>query len=62
MQIDEEHKKLVSLLPGVFSRLSPASLFIGGLPSADDARLPIRLQKISRLFKGCIQHLAVGRA
>ncbi|XP_026035470.1 laminin subunit alpha-1 isoform X1 [Astatotilapia calliptera] len=62
VQIDEEHKKLVSLLPGVFSRLSPASLFIGGLPSADDARLPIRLQKISRLFKGCIQHLAVGRA
>uniref|UniRef100_A0A3Q2V502 Laminin, alpha 1 n=1 Tax=Haplochromis burtoni TaxID=8153 RepID=A0A3Q2V502_HAPBU len=50
VQIDEEHKKLVSLLPGVFSRLSPASLFIGGLPSADDARLPIRLQKISRLL------------
>ncbi|XP_030612396.1 laminin subunit alpha-1 [Archocentrus centrarchus] len=62
MQVDEEHAKLVSLLPGVFSRLSPASLFIGGLPSGKEAHLPVRLQDLSRMFIGCIQHLVVARA
>ncbi|KAG8009698.1 Laminin subunit alpha-1, partial [Nibea albiflora] len=48
MQVDEEHLKSVSLLPGGFSRLSKASLFIGGLPSGEESRLPIRLQDVSR--------------
>ncbi|KAM8731402.1 laminin subunit alpha-1 isoform 1-T1 [Acanthopagrus schlegelii] len=62
VQVDEEHLKSVSLLPGGFSRLSPASFFIGGLPSGEESRLPIRLQEMSRWFRGCIQHLVVGRA
>ncbi|XP_078018932.1 laminin subunit alpha-1 [Epinephelus lanceolatus] len=60
MQVDEGHIKSVSLLPGGFSRLSPASFFIGGLPSGEVSRLPIRLQNVSRWFRGCIQHLVVG--
>ncbi|XP_067434354.1 laminin subunit alpha-1 [Thunnus thynnus] len=62
VQVDEEHLKSVSLLPGGLSRLSPASFFIGGLPSGEESRLPIRLQDVSRWFRGCIQHLAVGGA
>ncbi|XP_073344237.1 laminin subunit alpha-1 [Pagrus major] len=62
MQVDEEYLKSVSLLPGGFSRLSPASFFIGGLPSGEESRLPIRLQEMSRWFRGCIQHLVVGGA
>uniref|UniRef100_UPI0037E85A5F laminin subunit alpha-1 n=1 Tax=Semicossyphus pulcher TaxID=241346 RepID=UPI0037E85A5F len=62
LQVDEEHKKSVSLLAGGFSRLSPASLFIGGIPSGAESRLPIRLQDVSRWFRGCIQHLVVGGA
>ncbi|KAM7369500.1 hypothetical protein PAMP_010819 [Pampus punctatissimus] len=61
-QIDEEHLKSVSLLPGGLSRLSLASFFIGGLPLGGESRLPIRLQNISRNFRGCIQHLVVGGA
>ncbi|XP_044032400.1 laminin subunit alpha-1 isoform X1 [Siniperca chuatsi] len=61
VQVDEEHMKSVSLLPGRFSRLSPASFFIGGLPSGEESRLPIRLQDVSRWFRGCIQNLVVGR-
>ncbi|XP_069368064.1 laminin subunit alpha-1 isoform X2 [Paralichthys olivaceus] len=62
VQVDEDHLKSVPLLPGGFPRLSPASFFIGGLPSAEESRLPIRLQELSRSFRGCIQHLVVGGA
>ncbi|XP_059205207.1 laminin subunit alpha-1 [Centropristis striata] len=62
LQVDEEQIKSVSLLPGGLSRLSPASFFIGGLPSGEESRLPIRLQEVSRRFRGCIQHLVVGGA
>ncbi|KAK1884521.1 Laminin subunit alpha-1 [Dissostichus eleginoides] len=60
--VDEEHLKSVSLLPGGFPRWSPASFFIGGLPSGEESRLPIRVQGLSRRFRGCIQHLVVGGA
>ncbi|KAK5850322.1 hypothetical protein PBY51_014581 [Eleginops maclovinus] len=60
VQVDEEHLKSVSLLPGGFPRWSPASFFIGGLPSGEESRLPIRVQDLSRRFRGCIQHLVVG--
>ncbi|XP_042350009.1 laminin subunit alpha-1-like [Plectropomus leopardus] len=60
MQVDEEHRKSVSLLPGGLSRLSLSSFFIGGLPSEAVSRLPIRLQEVSRWFRGCIHHLVVG--
>ncbi|CAJ1081613.1 laminin subunit alpha-1 isoform X3 [Xyrichtys novacula] len=60
MQVDEEQTKSVSLSPGGFSRLSQSSLFIGGIPLGEESRLPIRLQEVSRLFRGCIQHLVVG--
>ncbi|XP_069033643.1 laminin subunit alpha-1 [Embiotoca jacksoni] len=60
VQVDEEHVKSVSVLPGGLSHLSPASFFIGGLPSGEESRLPIRLQDLSRRFRGCIQHLVVG--
>ncbi|KAM6908341.1 laminin subunit alpha-1 [Lycodopsis pacificus] len=60
MQVDEEHLKSVAVSPGGLSRLSPASFFIGGLPSGAESRLPIRLQDVSRSFRGCIQHLVVG--
>ncbi|XP_027137087.1 laminin subunit alpha-1 isoform X2 [Larimichthys crocea] len=62
VQVDEEHLKSVSLLPGGFSRLSQASFFIGGLPSGEESRLPIRLRDVSRWFRGCIQNLVVGGA
>ncbi|XP_054478572.1 laminin subunit alpha-1 [Anoplopoma fimbria] len=62
VQVDEEHLKSVSLSPGGLSRLSPASFFIGGLPSGEESRLPMRLQDMSRSFRGCIQHLVVGGA
>uniref|UniRef100_A0A8P4GTB8 Laminin, alpha 1 n=1 Tax=Dicentrarchus labrax TaxID=13489 RepID=A0A8P4GTB8_DICLA len=50
MQVDEDHRKSVSLSPGGFSRLSPASFFIAGLPSEGGPHLPIRLQDVSRLI------------
>ncbi|XP_076577630.1 laminin subunit alpha-1 [Chaetodon auriga] len=62
MQVDEEQTKSVVLLPGRFSHLSPASFFIGGLPSGEEFHLPIRLQDMSRWFRGCIQHFVVGGA
>ncbi|CAB1439667.1 unnamed protein product [Pleuronectes platessa] len=43
-------------------RLAPASFFIGGLPSEEESHLPIRLQDLSRTFRGCIQDLVVGGA
>ncbi|XP_074549755.1 laminin subunit alpha-1 [Halichoeres trimaculatus] len=61
LQIDEEQTKSVAVLPGGLSRLSPSSLFIGGVPSGEESRLPIRLQEMSRSFRGCIQHLVVDR-
>ncbi|XP_056290186.1 laminin subunit alpha-1-like isoform X2 [Pseudoliparis swirei] len=60
VQVDEKHLKSVSLSPGGLSRLSPASFFIGGLPQGEESRLPIKLQALSRSFRGCIQHLVVG--
>uniref|UniRef100_A0A3B4WWD7 Laminin subunit alpha-1 n=1 Tax=Seriola lalandi dorsalis TaxID=1841481 RepID=A0A3B4WWD7_SERLL len=60
--VDEDHLKSVPLLPGGFPHSSPASFFIGGLPSGGELRLPIRLQHLSRRFRGCIQHLVVGGA
>ncbi|XP_077410965.1 laminin subunit alpha-1 [Vanacampus margaritifer] len=60
IQVDEGNVKSASLLPGGFSRLSTASFFVGGLPSGDESGLPIRLQKISKLFRGCVQHLVLG--
>ncbi|XP_040922183.1 laminin subunit alpha-1 [Toxotes jaculatrix] len=62
LQVDEDHLKSVSLLPGGFSSLSTASFFIGGLPSGEESRLPIRLQDLARQFRGCIKHLVVGGA
>ncbi|XP_068200121.1 laminin subunit alpha-1 [Antennarius striatus] len=62
VQVDEDHRKSVFLLPGGFAGLSPASFFIGGLPSGEGSRLPIRLQDVSGSFRGCIQHLVVGGA
>ncbi|XP_056219655.1 laminin subunit alpha-1 [Seriola aureovittata] len=62
LQVDEDHLKSVPLLPGGFPHSSPASFFIGGLPSGGELRLPIRLQHLSRRFRGCIQHLVVGGA
>ncbi|XP_062236101.1 laminin subunit alpha-1 [Platichthys flesus] len=61
VQVDEDHLKSVPLLPGGF-RLAPASFFIGGLPSEEESHLPIRLQDLSRTFRGCIQDLVVGGA
>ncbi|KAI3355620.1 hypothetical protein L3Q82_018448 [Scortum barcoo] len=60
LQVDEEHIKSVPLLPGGLTHLSPASFFIGGLPSGEEFSLPIRLKNMSRWFRGCIQHLVVG--
>ncbi|XP_053268611.1 laminin subunit alpha-1 [Pleuronectes platessa] len=62
VQVDEDHLKSVPLLPGGFPRLAPASFFIGGLPSEEESHLPIRLQDLSRTFRGCIQDLVVGGA
>uniref|UniRef100_A0A3Q3N9Y2 Laminin subunit alpha-1 n=1 Tax=Mastacembelus armatus TaxID=205130 RepID=A0A3Q3N9Y2_9TELE len=62
LQVDENHLKSVALLPDGFSPLSPASFFIGGLPSGQESLLPMRLQYLSRLFRGCIQYLVVARA
>ncbi|XP_068604397.1 laminin subunit alpha-1 [Brachionichthys hirsutus] len=62
VQVDEQHRKSAFLLPGGFAALSPASFFIGGLPSREGSRLPIRLQNVSRSFRGCVQHLVVGGA
>lgn len=59
LQVDEEHRKSVSLLPSGSSRLSPALFFIGGLPQGEESRLPMKLQELSRSFRGCIQHLVV---
>ncbi|XP_028288319.1 laminin subunit alpha-1 [Parambassis ranga] len=61
MQVDEEHIKSVPLSPGAFIRLTPVSFYIGGLPPGQESRLPARLQDLSRLFRGCIQDLVVGR-
>ncbi|XP_041824167.1 laminin subunit alpha-1 [Melanotaenia boesemani] len=62
VQVDDEHLRSVSLLPGAFHRLSPSSVFIGGLPPNKILRLPVRLRGVSRSFQGCIQHLAMGGA
>ncbi|XP_067342410.1 laminin subunit alpha-1 isoform X1 [Channa argus] len=61
LQVDEDHLKSIHLLPGGFSPFSSASFFIGGIPLGEEYRLPIRLQGLSRWFRGCIQHLVVGR-
>lgn len=60
LQVDEGHRKSVSLLPGGSSHWSKASFFIGGLPKEEKSRLPIKLQKSSGSFRGCIQYLVVG--
>ncbi|XP_061661394.1 laminin subunit alpha-1 [Syngnathoides biaculeatus] len=60
VQVDEGKAKSALLLPAGLSRLSTASFFIGGLPPGEQVHLPIRLQKISKLFRGCIQHLVLG--
>ncbi|KAM9826836.1 laminin subunit alpha-1 [Neosynchiropus ocellatus] len=58
LHVDEGQPKSLPLRPGL-SHFSPSTLFIGGLP-AGDTRLPVDLQKISRTFQGCIQHVAVN--
>ncbi|PWA15691.1 hypothetical protein CCH79_00019580 [Gambusia affinis] len=60
LQVDDEHLKSASLMPGGFSRLTPSSLFIGGLPPEKESHLPIRLRVSSQQFRGCIHHLVVG--
>ncbi|XP_029004531.1 laminin subunit alpha-1 [Betta splendens] len=60
LQVDEGNLKSVSLLPGRFPRLSSAVVFVGGIPTEQTSRLPVRLQSLSRLFRGCIQHLVMG--
>lgn len=62
IQVDEDHVKTVSLLPGRFSHLSPASFFIGGVPLGAESLLPSRLQEVSLSFRGCLQHLVLGGA
>ncbi|XP_034721226.1 laminin subunit alpha-1-like [Etheostoma cragini] len=62
LQVDEEPRKSVSLLSGGLSRLSPTTFFIGGLPSGEESRLPIRLQEVYRSFRGCFQHLVLSGA
>ncbi|XP_032407316.1 laminin subunit alpha-1 isoform X2 [Xiphophorus hellerii] len=62
LQVDDEHLKSASLMLGGFSRLTPSSLFIGGLPPEKESRLPIRLRVSSQSFRGCIHHLVVGGA
>ncbi|XP_029979690.1 laminin subunit alpha-1 [Sphaeramia orbicularis] len=62
VQVDEDHLKSMALSPAGLSHLSPASFFIGGLPLGVESRLPIRIQNLSRSFRGCIQNLAVGGA
>ncbi|KAK2859738.1 hypothetical protein Q5P01_004358 [Channa striata] len=61
LQVDEEHPKSIHLLQEGYSHFSSAFFFVGGLPLGEESRLPIRLQSLSRLFRGCIQHLVVGR-
>ncbi|KAM8822118.1 laminin subunit alpha-1 isoform 2-T2 [Synchiropus picturatus] len=58
VHVDEGHLKSVALPPGL-APFSPSTLFIGGLP-AGDTRLPHDLQKISRTYQGCIQHVAMN--
>lgn len=60
IQVDEHYVKSISLLPGRFSHLSPASFFIGGVPLGAESRLPLRLREVSLSFRGCIQHLVLG--
>ncbi|XP_076014482.1 laminin subunit alpha-1 [Genypterus blacodes] len=62
IQVDEEHVESVSLLARGFSPLLLSSFYIGGLPSGEESHLPIRLQDLSRSFRGCIQNLVVGKA
>uniref|UniRef100_A0A3B4ARG9 Laminin subunit alpha-1 n=1 Tax=Periophthalmus magnuspinnatus TaxID=409849 RepID=A0A3B4ARG9_9GOBI len=60
IHVDELPVKSIHLSPGAVSSLSPSSLFIGGLPSGAESRLPTRIQSLSRSFRGCIQHLALN--
>ncbi|XP_014912106.1 laminin subunit alpha-1 isoform X1 [Poecilia latipinna] len=62
LQVDDAHLKSAPLMFGGFSRLTPSSLFIGGLPPEKESRLPIRLRVSSQRFRGCIHHLVVGGA
>ncbi|XP_061877295.1 laminin subunit alpha-1 isoform X1 [Entelurus aequoreus] len=60
IQGDEGNAKSVSLLPGGLSRLSTASFFIGGLPLGVKSLSSNKLKNMSKLFRGCIQHLVLG--
>ncbi|XP_019743054.1 laminin subunit alpha-1 [Hippocampus comes] len=61
LSIQADDGKLKSApLAGGLPLLSSASFFIGGLPSGAESHLPSRLQKISKLFRGCVQYLALG--
>ncbi|KAK7893588.1 hypothetical protein WMY93_022740 [Mugilogobius chulae] len=60
IHVDELPAKSIHLSPGAVSSLSPSSLFIGGLPSGAESRLPTRIQSLSRSFRGCIQNLALN--
>lgn len=60
LQVDEGHRKSVSLQPGGSSHWARASFFIGGLPKEEESGLPIKLQKSLGSFRGCIQYLVLG--
>ncbi|XP_072306440.1 laminin subunit alpha-1 [Eucyclogobius newberryi] len=60
IHVDELPVKSIHLSPGAVSSLSPSSVFIGGLPSGAESRLPTRIQSLSRSFRGCIQNLALN--
>ncbi|XP_077592476.1 laminin subunit alpha-1 [Stigmatopora nigra] len=60
LQVDEGKVKWASPTAGGLAALSAASFFIGGLPSGEESHLPLRLQNLSKSFRGCVRHLVLG--